>query len=152
MKTIKTILAGLLATSTAFATPQKELTNTVNSFMIESYNFVLNINLLVELCAMETYLDVNTNSKEFNDKLQNNIKRFAEFGKVKDYSANKIAADVEVKFKSFVQGVRYGGFIADNFVKTRYPEGVCTDEIKKELESKIAELIKSDEFMLSEDD
>jgi hypothetical protein len=150
LATLGLTLTGLMAT--ASASPQKELANTVNSFMIESYNYVLNINLLVELCTLDTYLDVNTNSKAFNDKLHANIKRFAELGKVSDYSANKVAAEVEVKFTSFIQGVRYGGFIADNFVKTKYPEGVCSDAIKKEVSDKIKELAKSDEFIVTKDE
>jgi hypothetical protein len=93
---------------------------------------------------------VNTNSKAFNDKLQATISKMAKIAEVKNYSANKIAADVEVKFKAFVQGVRYGGFISDNFIKTRYPEGVCTSEIKNEINKKVTELIKSDEFYLDD--
>ncbi|NVJ59165.1 MAG: hypothetical protein HWE27_02185 [Gammaproteobacteria bacterium] len=154
MKIIKFILAAnlLFATLTGSAADKDtELANTVNSYMVESYNYVLNINLLIELCALDTYLEVDTNSTRFNEKLHSNIKKFADFGKVKEYSANKIAADVEVKFKSFLQGVRYGGFIADNFVRTQYPEGLCSQPIKKDLEEKIAELIKKDEFMLSDD-
>ncbi len=106
------------------------------------------MNLLIELCALDSYLMVNTNSQAFNDRLHSNIKKFAGFANLEDYSTNEIAADVEVKFKSFVQGVRYGGFIADNFIKTRYPDGVCTKEIKSELTQKIAELAKQEEFFL----
>ncbi|WP_144392619.1 hypothetical protein [Pleionea sediminis] len=127
----------------------QELSDTVNSFMIESYNFVLNINLLIELCTLDSYLEINTNSKAFNDKLHENIATFAKYGKIKDYSANKVAAEVEIKFTSFLQGVRYGGFIADNFIKTQYPKGVCTDEIKKDLNNRINELVQKDEFLLT---
>lgn len=154
MKIIKSAIAiNLLVAmlSSSAADKNTELANTVNSFMIESYNYVLNINLLIELCALEDYLEINTNSKTFNDKLHANIKKFADYSKVSDYSANKIAADVEVKFKSFLQGVRYGGFIADNFVRTQYPDGLCSTAIKQDLEQKIAELVKKDEFMIAKE-
>ena len=100
---------------------------------------------------MERYLDVNVDSKEFNENLQNNIKRFAGFAKLESYDEAQIASDVKVKFQSFLQGVRYGGFIADNFLKTQYPQGLCTDEIRKDLQDKIAELTKNNEFQLSEE-
>ena len=146
------IALGLIAAPISKANEQSELADTVNSYMIESYNYVLNINLLIELCALERYLEVDTNSTSFNQKLHANIKRFAELGKVNDYSANKVAAEVEIKFNAFLQGVRYGGFIADNFVRTQYPKGMCTPEIKKDLDSKIDELIKKDEFKISDID
>ncbi|NVJ50921.1 MAG: hypothetical protein HWE13_02355 [Gammaproteobacteria bacterium] len=152
MKKLITSSIGLALAMTSYgikADEQTELADTVNSFMIESYNYVLNINLLIELCASERYLEVDTNSKAFNDKLQANIKKFAGFAKIENYSANKVAADVETKFNAFLQGVRYGGFIADNFVRTQYPKGLCTEEIKKDLDAKINELIKKDEFRLS---
>ena len=154
MKTFKLMVISLLSLSainlSANEKPQ-ELSSTVNSFMIESYNYVLNINLLIELCAMDRYLDVNVDSKEFNENLQNNIKRFAGFAKLESYDEEQIASDVKVKFQSFLQGVRYGGFIADNFLKTQYPQGLCTDEIRKDLQDKIAELTKNNEFQLSEE-
>ncbi len=155
MKAFRSILFGLILSAPLASEANEQevqLSDTVNSFMVETYNFVLNINLLIELCTLDTYLDINTNSKAFNDKLHENIRTFAKYGKVEDYSANKVAAEVETKFKAFLQGVRYGGFIADNFIKTQYPKGVCTEEIKSDLKSKIEELVKTDEFQLSEFD
>ncbi len=134
------------------ANDDNRLANTVNSFTIESYNFVLNLNLLNELCSMESYLDVNLDSKAFNDRLSANIVKFAEIGNIDKYNAEEVAKRVKIKFVSFLQGVRYGGFIADNFIKVNYPKGVCTDDIRKEVQEKVAELVKTDEFMFAKDE
>ena len=108
---------------------EKQLVEKVASIMIESHSRYININLLSEICALDTSLNINTKSHVFAEDLDNALMNTARATGVKKFDANRVKTQAVEQFESFMKGLRYGGSIADSFVKSRNVK-LCPNEIK----------------------
>ncbi|MCO7225956.1 hypothetical protein [Pleionea sp. CnH1-48] len=153
MKFLKPLLAAAVIagfTVPATASANDELAKNVVSIMIENHSRLININLLSEICAIEKYLGVDASSDAFKKQLSKKIAQTAELTGVKNYNADKVSVMVTAQFQSFVNGVRYGGFIADNFIKSKNAK-ICTKEIKTTVIEGINTMQKEPLYRLEDD-
>ena len=115
--------------------------------LIQTYSKFLNINILSEICQSTNYLNLDYASPKIRIQIENEIKAVAKQRGNKEYDAKEIRELTELEFQAFIDGARYGVFVARNY-QTKTNNAYCSTEIRKTIAQSQQKMIAEGGYLL----
>jgi hypothetical protein len=124
-----------------------KISDEVLDSMIASHDKFINSNILAEICSHPNYLKPDYSSSLLQQQIVNEVHTVASQRGVKNYDVTQIRELTELEFQAFIDGSRYGVFIAAKYQKTM-GLSECSAEIKKSISDSQSSLLESGLYQL----
>ena len=124
-----------------------KISDEVLDSIIANHEKFINSNILSEICRHPKYLEPDYASTTLQQQITEEVHTVAAQRGVKDYDAKQIRQIAELEFQAFIDGSRYGVFVAKKYQETM-GLAECSDEIKKSISDSQDNLLKNGVYRL----
>ncbi len=148
---MKRILLALSISTLSFNLSANSLSDNISDEVLDSiiaaHEKFINSNILSEICRSPKLLQPNYASKELQQQITTEVHAVAKQRGIKEYDANQIRELAELEFQAFIDGSRYGVFIATKFQDTM---GIsdCSEKVKSTIDESQKSLLASGLYQL----